>query len=223
MEITKTGYEWCLADRVRLSNLTQWPSETTDKEKAYYEERITYTAYLEYTRKCDLVPNSNPRKTEMYLEYRMYGLVPYNISPIQQGIQFGHAVVEYGQLVKGIQPFERIYDKWANNDKTFIIYNGRTTNENPERLGTMQKYLQELKDNGVMLAEFREPDLNDTLTAIVFLVDERVFNRELYPDFVIDSYATDKKNEFNYQKWVEKMGNKSNVFLRSFLSNFKFA
>ena len=29
------------------------------------------------------------------LEYRMYGLVPYNISPIQQGIQYGHAVVEY--------------------------------------------------------------------------------------------------------------------------------
>ena len=25
----------------------------------------------------------------------LYGLVPYNISPIQQGIQFGHAVVEY--------------------------------------------------------------------------------------------------------------------------------
>ena len=29
------------------------------------------------------------------LKYRMYGLVPYNISPIQQGIQFGHGVVEY--------------------------------------------------------------------------------------------------------------------------------
>ena len=28
------------------------------------------------------------------LEYRMYGFVPYNLSPIQQGIQFGHAVVE---------------------------------------------------------------------------------------------------------------------------------
>ena len=29
------------------------------------------------------------------LELRMYGLVPYNISPIQQGIQFGHAKDEY--------------------------------------------------------------------------------------------------------------------------------
>ena len=34
------------------------------------------------------------------LELRMYGIVPYNISPIQQAIQFAHAVVEYGQNVK---------------------------------------------------------------------------------------------------------------------------
>ena len=34
------------------------------------------------------------------LELRMYGLVPYNLSPIQQSIQFGHAVVQYGQAVK---------------------------------------------------------------------------------------------------------------------------
>ena len=33
------------------------------------------------------------------LELRMYGFVPYNISPIQQAIQFGHAVVEYGQMI----------------------------------------------------------------------------------------------------------------------------
>ena len=37
------------------------------------------------------------------LELRMYGLVPYNISPIQQGIQFGHAVVEYGQMIKSLK------------------------------------------------------------------------------------------------------------------------
>ena len=35
------------------------------------------------------------REYKIKLKYRMYGLVPYNISPIQQGIQFGHGVVEY--------------------------------------------------------------------------------------------------------------------------------
>jgi len=37
---------------------------------------------------------------EERLELRMYGIVPYNISPIQQAIQFGHAVVEYGQMAR---------------------------------------------------------------------------------------------------------------------------
>jgi len=44
--------------------------------------------------------NSNKvrkQKIELVSEYRMYGLVPYNISEIQKGIQFGHAVVEYAQ------------------------------------------------------------------------------------------------------------------------------
>ena len=58
------------------------------------------------------------------LKYRMYGLVPYNISPIQQGIQFGHGVVEY--LMNNFNKPETQY--WANDDKTFIILNGGTTN-----------------------------------------------------------------------------------------------
>ena len=52
------------------------------------------------------------------LEYRMYGLVPYNISPIQQGIQFGHAVVEYSI---GRYGSHDDYQQWAKEDKTFII------------------------------------------------------------------------------------------------------
>jgi hypothetical protein len=35
-------------------------------------------------------------------DWRMYGLVPYNISPIQQGIQFGHAVQEYNNIIKTV-------------------------------------------------------------------------------------------------------------------------
>lgn len=31
------------------------------------------------------------------LELRMYGFVPYNLSEIQKGIQYCHAVVEYAQ------------------------------------------------------------------------------------------------------------------------------
>ena len=219
----KTGYEWCLQEKLRLLRLSQWPTDETFFAESYYEEKITFSDFSERIKECDVKTNSNPRKTDLFLEYRMYGLVPYNLSPIQQGIQFGHAVVEYGQYVKDIPPFEAVYDKFAMKDKTFIILNGGTTNENPERLGTLQQHAQTLKDNLVLFAEFREPDLNDALTAVVFLVDERVFKKDLYPDFVRDENATEARNEKQYKEWVEKIGGRRNVFLRSFLPNFRLA
>jgi hypothetical protein len=192
--------------------------------------------FLEALLQCKVKANSMPRKTEMYLEYRMYGLVPYNLSPIQQGIQFGHAVVEYQQNTLAHEPMQKIYNKWAKEDKTFIILNGGTTNRNRERLGTLNKHLSEITKMGVKVGIFFEPDLGDQLTAFVFLVDERVFNRELYPDFQEEKlpYGTRKpskkveteleeRNEANYQKWVEKIGNEKNVFLRGFLKQFRLA
>ena len=71
------------------------------------------------------------------------------------------------------------------------------------------------------------PDLGDQLTAVVFLVDERVFNRELYPDFQEEKLPygvrkpskkveteLEERNEANYQKWLEKVGGPTNAFLR---------
>lgn len=223
MEELKTGFDWCVLDRVRPLDLKQWKTDWSFYMASFYEEKITYLDYYDRIKDCKLKPNSMPRKTQMFLEYRMYGLVPYNLSPIQQGIQFGHAVVEYGQHTKGIPPFEGVYDKFAQKDKTFIILNGGTTNENQDRLGSLQQHAKTLKDNGVLTAEFREPDLNDTLTAVVFLVDERVFKKDYYPDFVKNEIATEEENEKQYQGWVERIGGETNAFLRTFLPNFKLA
>jgi hypothetical protein len=184
------------------------------------------------------------------LELRMYGLTPYNISPIQQGIQFGHAVVEYGQNFKN----DKTYNDWADNHKTFIILNGGTTNtrfsiEDSLPLGTLNNHLLTLKENDIDLAYFQEPDLGDQLTAIVFIVDERVFNRKKYPDFsdwLFDNYedyinvsgfSGIDKNKVSYeiinsnseidrkiyQKWLKIVGGQKNAFLREFLKNFRLA
>jgi hypothetical protein len=192
--------------------------------------------FLEALSECKVKANSMPRKTEMYLEYRMYGLVPYNLSPIQQGIQFGHAVVQYQQNTRNLPPHEAIYYKWAQKDKTFIILNGGTTNNTIDRLGSLNQHLVKLNDNGVLTSEFYEPDLGDQLTAVVFLVDERVFNRELYPDFQEEKLPygvrkpskkveveLEERNEANYQKWVEKIGGPKNAFLREFLKPLRLA
>lgn len=235
-EILKTGYEWCLETNMRLLDIENWETDMAFYTASYYEEKINKEEFLRRISLCRVKPNSSPRKTAEYLEYRMYGLVPYNLSPIQQGIQFGHAVVEYGQTVKGLDNVEKMYDKWARKDKTFIILNGGTTNNNPEKLGSLNQHLRTFIENGVGTAVFHEPDLGDQLTAFVFLVDERVFNRELYPDFVEEKLPysrtkpskkaqteLDERNEANYQKWVEKVGGPKNAFLREHLKPLRLA
>lgn len=235
-KILKTGYEWCLDANVRILDISSWDTSMAFYEESYYEEKIDVQEFYRRLGLCKVKADSTPRKSEMYLERRMYGLVPYNMSPIQQGIQFGHAVVDYGRTVEGLKPHQQIYNKWADKDKTFIILNGGTTNNNPERLGTLNKHMQTMREAGVLLQEFHEPDLGDQLTAFVFLVDERVFNRTLYPDFVAETLPwsrhkpsekalsqLEEKNASNYKHWEEKIGGPVNAFLREYLRPLKLA
>jgi len=184
------------------------------------------------------------------LELRMYGFVPYNLSGIQKGIQFGHGVVEYG-----LEFFnDDKYQDWAKCYKTFIILDGGTSNHSTNRYmedssykGTMEIHKDKLSDNGVQFGTFFEPDLNDMLSAIVFIVDERVFSKDYleFGDWVLENfgdeiydineYSTSSKisndikssNRENdkklYKRWVEYIGGDRNVFLRDYLSRIKLA
>ena len=164
----------------------------------------------------------------MELQYRMYGFVPYNISPIQQGIQFGHAVVEYGNIY-GQEP---AYHRWSRIDKTFIILNGGTTNTSGLNSGTLNQHAMALKSiYDVPTAEFYEPDLGDQLTAVVFLVDERVWDYVKYPDFsgtyFSNSYET-MPDPTQYAEWKKQFTEdleeaEQIINLRKFLRNFKLA
>ena len=162
------------------------------------------------------------------LEWRMYGLVAYQLSEIQKGIQFGHAVVEYGLEFRSTLA----YQKWAREDKTFIILNGGTTNtrydENDNHVGSLNNYRQTLFDEGIQFSSFFEPDLGDQLTAICFLVDERVFNRTKWPDYDGPCYLNGTPDHTEYWHWMMKFDESENeaqriVFLRNFLKNFRLA
>ena len=178
-------------------------------------------------------------------KWRMYFLVPYNISSIQSGIQAGHAAIEYS-----LDFFYDIeYQQWAKDNKTFIILNGGTSNNGDEwDLGSMEQHEQALIDAGVKFAKFHEPDLNFMLSAIVFLVPEQVYkkiNKEdgmYYPDFdlwlanslsvPVSTMKILERNEGKpleeikpdeYAKWVKFMGGEQNVFLRKFTAQFRLA
>lgn len=138
------------------------------------------------------------------LEYRMYFLTPYNLSPIQAGIQSLHGVVEYHLLYGD----DIEYLTWAKHWKTVILLNGGTSNnsgshmyENPinnpnntPMYGTMEQHGDALSFANIKYAAFFEPDANNMLTSLAFLCDERVFKtRQRGPDDVV--YP-------NFEDWV---------------------
>lgn len=126
-------------------------------------------------------------------DWRMYGLVPYNISPIQQGIQFGHALQEYNNMMFDLvamgpkeQELKAAFNSWRLSGKTFIVLNGGTTNSRiieDTPFGSLNQHVNTLKDLGVVTAEFYEPDLGEQLTAVVFLVPKQVYNKKEFPGF----------------------------------------
>jgi hypothetical protein len=85
--------------------------------------------------------------------YRMYGMVPYQLSGIQAGIQFGHATVEYGNEFQTLGK-EYIdagvidgYDQWRHFDKTFIVLNGGTFNKRFVKVDKMPEWADAARDN----------------------------------------------------------------------------
>lgn len=152
-------------------------------------------------------------KKKLPTTYRMYGFVPYNISEIQKGIQYGHAVVEYSNA----HAKDTDYKQWSTVDKTFIILNGGTTNNGSLKgdgvrnfhetiqlvkdkmkkspsdgaailrtMGGMQRVAYRLSEIGVKFSIFQEPDLNNAVTGIALLVSNRVFDNTAESDKIMD-------------------------------------
>ena len=96
---------------------------------------------------------------------RLYFFVMYNLSGIQKGIQAGHAAVEYG-LKYGDT---KLYKEFAKHHKTFILLDGGGSVD-------MLNREKELESHGVKFASFTEPDLNDSISAIAFIVPEKIYN-----------------------------------------------
>ena len=144
------------------------------------------------------------------LELKMYSLVLYQLSGRQIGIQSGHANDEYGVKFN----YSDDYKDWAKNYKTVIVLT-------PGGGSQLLDATLDLKYNKVKYVEFKEPDLYNQVTAVSFLVDERVFNRAKYPDFNPDSLDYDVEEE--YEKWEKLVGGEKNIWLREWLHKFRLA
>ena len=186
-------------------------------------------------------------KENKELELRMYFFVPYNISEIQKSLQAGHSALEYAFRYGDTSEFKDFVINW----KTWIILNGGTTNSgrdfSSEMIGSLDQIGYALIANDIQFSYFQEPDLNDALTALCFICDERVFNRKDYPDFtdyLISELKLNDGKEANfdyirikttnveilkekyadkYKEWVRFVGGVKNVFLRELIKDKKLA
>jgi hypothetical protein len=185
-------------------------------------------------------------------KFRLYGLVPYQLTGIQQGIQFGHALQELNNYYRDNIDASCFSDfkEWSENCKTFIVLNGGTTNDKRVDLdyfGTLNNHLQSLQAMDITCGTFREPDLGDQLTAIVFVVPECVYNKKDYPEFwdwqpaldyakpmgkmsQVIAFKFENVDEIDddiwglYNNWsATVMGDVKWTQLRDFLRGFKFA
>lgn len=164
---------------------------------------------------------SNIETKDVY-EQRMYSMVLRQLNPIQKGVQTTHGVVEYANKYAS----DEEYRQWVETDKTLIMLDGGTYQE-------MVRIYDTLKELGIKIGEFQEPDLNYLTTSITFLADERVWNREQYPSWEtlpqcpcsIDGnmQAPDPNDYMTYNEWVEMMGGAANVELRKLIFSKKLS
>jgi hypothetical protein len=189
-------------------------------------------------------------------ELRMYYFVMRNIGEIDKGIQAGHCSDEY----KILYPKSEIYLDWLINHKTYILLSGGVSNNgvvlkkhaignylevgtyhiDETLLGSMELYEKYLIENNIEHSSFREPDLNNSLTALGFVCDEKVFDWEEYPSFfnwLFDNTgyrATPEQKKlsppyfgvefgWDYKKWVELVGGENNAKKKELIFGKKLA
>jgi hypothetical protein len=89
----------------------------------------------------------------------------------QQGIQADHAGTEF--VLKYYDTPE--WQRWARKDKTIILLEAFTDTQ-------LQQAYDDLKKLKVPVTKFHEPDFNNSITSICFLVDAYVWNTKKYPN-----------------------------------------
>lgn len=135
---------------------------------------------------------------------RMYCLVLKQLSPMQKGIQSAHAIVEYGMTYSN----KTYYIQWSKSDKTIIVLDGGTYSD-------MKECRKFLEDNKINYATFYEEDLNNLLTAIVFVADEKIWNTEKYPYY---DMLSDSDSESDFYDDIER-----NLNIRNFIFSKRLA
>ena len=108
---------------------------------------------------------------------RLYSIVMGNLSGRQQGIQMGHAALEYVSKFKDRQEVWEFIKYY----KTFICLSGGGSMD-------MIQHMEDLILLGIDYASFVEPDLNNSVSAIAFLIPREIYELDVN-SLTVDPYS----------------------------------
>ena len=122
------------------------------------------------------------------MELRLYSFVNYYLSPIQAGIQTGHAAVQLVRHYAGLthRDHDMVMD-WADDHKTFIVLNG---GNNAQLISAHEAVM----NSGYPYSAFFEDEasLGGIMTCVAVVVPESVFNAK----------RIDPNSEIEYYRWT---------------------
>ena len=148
----------------------------------------------------------------MDIRYRMYLVAEHHLSQTQKVIQGTHALVEY-QLMYGVYGTGEDYLTWANRDKTIVCLDGGNWPE-------LQADYNRIKELGIPVAKFEEPDMNGLMTAYAVLASEFVWDRKAHPDLNDDMRPYVGNMPDLIDAWF---GSLNNLYLRDILMSKRLA
>lgn len=189
----------------------------------------------------------------------MYALILDSIHPKDAPIHLGLALQSFNnkmfdiaeEIARGLTLSHNEYYTYGGfkqwrQDKIFTLLVGESTNKtisssNVISIGGLKNQLVKLQENAIETGTYYSSEIGDQLSCVVFLVDERVFNKVKYPDFdqfllqfqdIIDTFEKDrtyssiveeitKHRSTVYLDWVKSIGGVRNEFLRGFLTQFE--
>jgi hypothetical protein len=142
------------------------------------------------------------------LNYRTYHLVIRQLNGINKGVQIEHSAKRFVWKYRNDPDLAVLFDPDCPDNETTIMLDGGTHQEMVE----IQKQLEEA---GIKHSFFNEPDLNNCLTAITLIADERVWDVQY-----IKSYSdVADLLQYDYDKWLDYIGGEKNVKLIEILGN----
>jgi len=113
---------------------------------------------------------------EKKLTYRTYEIVLRQLNGINKGVQAEHSCKRYMWKYRNDAETALLFDPECPDNETTIMVDGGTHQE-------MVEIQRQLEEAGIKHAYFNEPDLNDCLTAITVIADERVWDRRYFQRF----------------------------------------